>query len=294
VHGLVRVGELVPQHLLALGSAVQLHEADLSEDAVVAGLVGQIAPDEVYNLVGVSSVAQSWNEPVLTAQLNGVFVARLLQAVLQTSERTGRQPRLVQASSAEIFAGTTSTPQDERTPVVPRSPYGASKAFAHHLVQLYRDRGLHATNTILYNHESPRRPPSFVTRKITKTVAAIARGDEHELVLGNIAARRDWGWAPDYVEALVRAARHGAPDDYVIATGESHSVAEFVAAAFGRVGIDDWQAHVRLDAAFDRPTDAVELVGRPDKAAQVLGWSPTLRFSDIVGRMVDADLAQHG
>jgi GDPmannose 4,6-dehydratase len=292
VHGLVRPGETAPEHLLALGGAVQLHPVELSDDAALAALVEILAPDEVYNLVGISSVAQSWDEPVLTAQLNGVLVARLLQALWQSQEHTGRQLRFVQASSAEIFAGAASAPQDERTPVSPRSPYGASKAFAHGLVQVYRGRGMHAVNAILYNHESPRRPTSFVTRKITRTVAAIAAGQAQELVLGNLDARRDWGWAPEYVDALVRAARHATAEDVVVATGVAHTVADFVAAAFARVGIEDWQRYVRTDPAFVRPTDAVELVGRPEKARTLLGWSPRVGFTELVGQMVDHDVAE--
>ena len=157
---------------------------------------------------------------------------------------------------------------------------------------VFRGRGLHASNAVLYNHESPRRPPTFVTRKITSTVAAIAEGRADELVLGNLDARRDWGWAPEYVEALVRAIRHDRPDDYVIATGVAHTVADFVEAAFARVGITDWAPLVRVDEAFQRPVDAVELAGRADRARDVLGWVPQVDFRELVGRMVDADLAE--
>jgi GDPmannose 4,6-dehydratase len=175
--------------------------------------------------------------------------------------------------------------------VAPRSPYGASKAFAHHLCQLFRGVGVHAATVILYNHESPRRPPSFVTCKITSTVAAIADGRADELVLGNLEPRRDWGWAPDYVDAMVRAVRHEEPDEFVVATGVGHSIADFVAAAFARVGIEDWQAHVRTDPAFSRAVDPVELVGDAGNAARLLGWRPQVGFADLVGRMVDADRA---
>ena len=163
--------------------------------------------------------------------------------------------RFVQASSAEVF-GNAPAPQDESTPLAPTSPYGASKAFAHQLVGVYRGRGLHAVSAILYNHESPRRPPTFVTRKITRGAARIAQGLETELVLGNLDARRDWGWAPDYVDAMVLAARHASASDYVIATGVAHSVRDFVAAAFARAGVEDWEQHVRVDQAFVRPSDA--------------------------------------
>jgi GDPmannose 4,6-dehydratase len=288
VHGVTRQGEQLPPHLLALGDAVVIHHADLTETGWASSLLEQLQPDEVYNLAGISSVAQSWREPVHTAQVNGVAVLALLEAA-DASRRRGRDLRLVQASSAEIFAGAGVRPQDEQTRVAPLSPYGAAKALAHHGVQLYRSQGLHATNAILYNHESPRRPPSFVTRKITATVAAIAAGRADELVLGNVDARRDWGWAPDYVDALVRMARADEPGDFVVATGRAHSVADFVAAAFRRVGIADWHDLVRADPALVRPADAVELVGDATRARELLGWMPTVAFEDLVAAMVDAE-----
>jgi GDPmannose 4,6-dehydratase len=286
VHGLVRSGEDVPAHL----EGVRTHEVELSDEPRLRQVLQACAPDEVYNLVGVSSVGLSWEQPALTAEVNGTFLARLLQLAWQEQERRGRALAFVQASSAEIFAGASRAPQDETTPFSPRSPYGASKAFAHHLVQVFRIRGLHASNAVLYNHESPRRPPTFVTRKITQTAAAIATGRADELVLGNLGAKRDWGWAPDYVDALVRAARHAVPDDYVIATGQGHTVRDFVAAAFARAGVADWEPLVRSDPAFVRPVDAVELVGDSSKATAALGWAPRVSFEEIVGRMVDADL----
>lgn len=290
VHGVVRPGEGPPEHLR--GPQVQLHVMELHDQEALSALLDRVGADAVFNLAGISSVGRSWAEPVLTGEVNGVFVARLLQLLWERQERTGRQCRFVQASSAEIFAGATSSPQDESTPISPRSPYGASKAFAHGLVQVFRARGMHASNAILYNHESPRRPTSFVTRKITATVAAIAEGRADRLVLGNLDARRDWGWAPEYVDAMVRMAEHGAGDDYVVATGVSHTVADFVRAAFARVGIRDWQHLVTTDPAFVRPVDAVELVGDPSRAAKALGWEPRTGFEELVGRMVDADLDQ--
>jgi GDPmannose 4,6-dehydratase len=286
VHGLVRPGEDVSKHL----EGAQTHEVELSDEQGLREVLQACAPDEVYNLVGVSSVGLSWEQPALTADVNGTFVARLLQLAWEEQERRGRPLAFVQASSAEIFAGAICSPQDETTPVSPRSPYGASKAFAHHLVQVFRGRGLHASNAVLYNHESPRRSPAFVTRKITQTAAAIAAGRADELVLGNLDARRDWGWAPDYVDALVRTARHSVPDDYVIATGQGRTVREFAAAAFARAGVTDWEPLVRSDPAFVRPVDAVELVGDASKARATLGWAPRVPFEEVVGRMVDADL----
>ena len=174
------------------------------------------------------------------------------------------------------------------------NPYGAAKAYAHLAVGVYRGRGLHATSAILYNHESPRRPEQFVTRKITRTVAAIARGEADRLTLGNTDARRDWGWAPDYVDAMVRACRAEAADDYVVATGEGHTVRDFVAAAFARAGIDDWEPLVHTDPALVRPADAADLTGDATRARDRLGWAPTVGFEELVGRMVDSDLEPSG
>ncbi len=290
VHGLVRPGEELPSSLSALGNGVVLHAVDLSDVANVGRVLQFTAATEIYNLAGVSSVALSWEQPGLTAEVNGTFVAQLLQLVWQEQERRGEQIAVVHASSAEIFADAAAAPQDESTPLSPRTPYGASKAFAHHLVQISRARGLHASNAILYNHESPRRPTSFVTRKITSRVAAIAAGTASELELGNLDARRDWGWAPEYVDAMVRLARHTEGTDVVVATGVSHTVADFVAAAFARVGIFDWQGLVTTNPALVRPVDAVELVGNPARARDLLGWEPRVGFTELVGRMVDADL----
>jgi GDPmannose 4,6-dehydratase len=289
VHGLVHRGDPQVAALLARSPEVVLHEGDLTDEESLARVVAAADPDEVYNLAGISSVALSWEKPVLTADVTALGVARLLAAVHEHQERTGRRVRFVQASSAEVFGDAEQAPQDERTPLRPTSPYGVAKVFAHHLVGVYRTQGLHAVSAILYNHESPRRPETFVTRKITRTVARIARGLEAELVLGNLDARRDWGWAPDYVDALVRAARASRADDFVVATGEAHSVREFALAAFARVGITD--PPLRVDPALVRPGDPPLLVGDATKARTVLGWAPTVGFDELVGRMVDADLA---
>lgn len=289
VHGLVRPGEPVPGHLSALGPAVELHEASLDDEDQLRAVVNGTSPDAVFNLVGLSSVALSWAEPVQAAQVNGVLVARLLQLLWERQERTGSIVRFVQASSAEIFAGAVSTPQNEHTPIMPRSPYGASKAFAHGLVQVYRARGLHASNAVLYNHESPRRPATFVTRKITSTVAAIAAGQADELVLGNLDARRDWGWAPEYVDAMVRMADAAQADDYVIGTGRSYSVRDFVNAAFASVGVVDWLRYVRVDPSFIRPADAIDLVADSSRAREQLQWSASVGLEQLVAWMVAAE-----
>ncbi len=291
VHALVRSEEHGTHALQALGEKVTRHMGDLTAGADIEALVAETEPTEIYNLGGLSSVALSWQEPALTAQVTGVAVGHLLKAAHEQQERTGRPVRLVQASSAEIFGHSEHVPQREDTPIRPVTPYGAAKAYAHHLVGVYRARGLLASSCILYNHESPRRPEQFVTRKITAGAARIARGLQDDLALGNLDSRRDWGWAPDYVAAMVLAARASAPRDYVIATGVSHSVRDFVAAAFRAAGIEDWERHVSLDPRFARPSDAPEQVGDPSLARQLLGWAPTVMFGDIVARMVEHDLA---
>jgi GDPmannose 4,6-dehydratase len=279
VHGLVHDGDAHVPQLLERTPSVQLHTGDLTDVDSLARVVDEVQPDEVYNLAGVSSVARSWEEPVLTADVCALGVARLL-SVLPMSVR------FVQASSAEVFGDATEVPQSESTPLRPSSPYGVAKVFAQQQVALYRSLGMHATSLILYNHESPRRPLSFVTRKITHTVARIAAGLEDELVLGNLTARRDWGWAPDYVDAMVRAARAATADDFVIATGESHTVEEFALAAFARVGVEP---RIRVDASLARPGDPAVLVGDASKARSVLDWAPLVGFEELVGRMVDTD-----
>jgi GDPmannose 4,6-dehydratase len=245
----------------------------------------------VYNLGGISSVAYSWEHPVATGAVSGVGAVAVFEAAWRAQEASGSPVRVVQASSAEIFGQPDRVPQDEGTTVRPLSPYGAAKAYAHQMAAVYRARGLHVASCILYNHESPRRPPAFVTRKITQAAARIAADGEGVLALGNLDARRDWGWAPDYVDAMVRAARHTAAADYVVATGRTHSVAEFAAAAFARAGITDWERHVVVDARFVRPADADEVVGDASRARQELGWAPTVPFEEVVGRMVDHDVA---
>ncbi|MFN8045900.1 MAG: GDP-mannose 4,6-dehydratase [Dermatophilaceae bacterium] len=270
---------------------VSIHEVDLTDHDGLRRLVLGTAPDEVYNLGGISSVAQSWSEPVRTAEVSGVAVLAILQACLELQQSLGRPVRLLQASSAEIFGEPTDSPQTEATPIRPVSPYGAAKALAHHAVHVYRAHGLHASTAILYNHESPRRPTTFVTRKITRTVASIAAGSSDSLRLGNLDARRDWGWAPDYVDAMVRAIRHDRSDDYIVATGHAHSVRDFVAIAFAHVGIDDWERHVVVDPGLFRPADPTLLVGDPGHARRTLGWTTSHDFQALVQAMVDHDVA---
>jgi len=289
VHGMVRAGTELPPEVIEAHPQVELHVADLADGQRLATLVREVAPNVIYNLAGLSSVALSWREPALTGAVNGVAVTHLLEAAWQLQESLGRRVSFVQASSAEIFGQPATSPQDEYTPVAPTNPYGAAKAYAHHMVGMYRARGLAASSCILFNHESPRRPPTFVTRKIAAGVAAIAAGMATELVLGDLRVQRDWGWAPDYVDAMVRAVRHDRADDFVVATGQARSVRDFVTVAFSHVGIDDWAPFVRTDPAFVRPVEASMLVGDPSKALRELGWKSTVGFDEIVGRMVDHD-----
>jgi GDPmannose 4,6-dehydratase len=291
VHGLVRPGDPAGAALAQVHPSAHLHAGDLADTAGLARILDEVEPDEVYNFAGISSVAQSWQEPTRTAQLSGVAVSALLDAAFKLQERRGSQVSFVQASSAEMFGDPDRTPQDESTTIRPLSPYGAAKAFAHHLTRVYRSRGLHAVGCILFNHESPRRPATFVTRKITAEAARIGVDGSGTIRLGNLDARRDWGWAPDYVDAMVRAARHPIADDFVLATGQTHSVREFAEVALRRAGVgDDWARHIEVDPQFIRPQDAQALVGDASKARRVLGWRQTVVFEEVVARMVDNDL----
>lgn len=291
VHGMVHGADGGVAALRDRLPEAHLHTADLADHGSLADLVTAVGPDEVYNLAGVSSVAFSWDQPVLTAELSGVAAAVLMRAAAAAQERTGRRVGFVQASSAEIFGDAPTHPQDEDTPVRPVSPYGAAKAYAHHMAGVFRGRGLPVASLILFNHESPRRPTAFVTRKITAAAARIGVTGQGVISLGNLEARRDWGWAPDYVDAMVRAARHEPGGDFVIATGVTHTVAEFAEAALRRAGVGDtWRDHVTVDPAFYRPLDAGLQVGDASRARRELGWSPTVDFAGLVGAMVDHDL----
>jgi len=284
VHGVLRPGDA------ATAPGTHEHRVDLTDRAGLRAVVRDVAPDAVYNLAGISSVARSWAEPELTAEVNGLAVATLLDAALAVQEATGRRVAFVQASSAEIFGTPDRVPQDERTAVRPTNPYGAAKALAHHLVGVYRARGLHASAAVLFNHESPRRPPAFVTRRITQGAARVAR-EGGVITLGNLDARRDWGWAPDYVDGLLRLARHPEALDVVLATGETHSVRELAVAALRHAGVADPAAHLAVDPALVRPTDTAQLVGDATLARTALGWRPTRSFDEIVAAMVAHDLA---
>jgi len=288
VHGIVQ--SLTEPGIALLPDEVQLHVGDLAAPKTIAKAIAEVAPDEIYNLGGISSVGFSWEHPTLTGQVSGVGAVAVMEAARALQEAASKPVRVLQPSSAEIFGNPTVIPQTELTPIAPVSPYGAAKAYAHLSAGVFRGEGLPVSTVILYNHESPLRPPSFVTRKITAGVARIKRDGYGVITLGDLSPHRDWGWAPDYVDAMIKVMRHPTPDDFVIATGVTHSVEDLVRTAFARVGITDWRAHVVQDPQFIRPMDAGLQVGDATKAREVLGWEPTLNFEQIVHRMVDNDL----
>ena len=264
-----------------------LHHADLSDGVSLASLLRRIAPDEIYNLGAQSHVRVSFDAPLYTGDITGMGALRLLEAI----RASGIDTRVYQASSSEMF-GATPPPQNERTPFHPRSPYGCAKVFAYWATVNYREAyGMYATNGILFNHESPRRGETFVTRKITRAVARIQAGLQDRLYLGNLDAVRDWGFAPEYVEAMWRMLQQDEPDDFVIATGEARSVREFCQEAFSAVGLD-WTDHVRYDPKYDRPAEVDSLIGDASKAREVLGWTPTVTVKELARIMVDADVRQ--
>jgi GDPmannose 4,6-dehydratase len=265
---------------------LNLHYGDLSDASSLARLIGQIQPDEIYNLAAQSHVRVSFDSPEYTGDITALGTIRLLEAIRES----GMRPRFYQASSSEMFGKVQEVPQNEKTPFYPRSPYACAKAFSYWITVNYREAyGLHASNGILFNHESPRRGETFVTRKITRAVAHIRAGLQHKLYLGNLEAKRDWGYAKEYVEAMWTMVQQDHPDDYVIATGQSHSIREFLNIAFGHVGLD-WQKYVDIDARYYRPTEVDLLIGDYSKAKRQLGWKPKTSFEELVRLMVDADI----
>jgi GDPmannose 4,6-dehydratase len=269
-----------------LRDRVTLHQADLLDQRSLVDALRASQPAEIYNLAAMSFVAASWNQPVLTAEFTGVGVTRMLEAVREVVPAA----RFYQASSSEMFGKVRQVPQNESTPFYPRSPYGVAKAYGHHITVNYRESyGLHACSGILFNHESERRGLEFVTRKVTHGAAAIKLGLREELRLGNLDAERDWGYAKDYVEAMWLMLQQPEPDDYVVATGVTHSVRELVDVAFARVGLDPAE-HVRQDERFMRPAEVDHLIGDYSKAREKLGWEPRTSFEELVELMVDADL----
>lgn len=263
-----------------------LHYGDLSDGSRLSTLLAQIQPDEIYNLAAQSHVRVSFDEPEYTGEITGLGTTRLLEAMRQSAPMA----RFYQASSSEMF-GAATPPQNESTPFYPRSPYGVAKVYSYWITKNYREAyGLHLTNGILFNHESPRRGETFVTRKITRAVARIVRGDQKELFLGNLDARRDWGYAPDYVVAMWKMLQTDDGDDYVLATGTDLSVRDFVELAFRHVNLD-WEKYVRFDEKYLRPTEVDSLVGDSSKALKNLGWEPSVSPQELAAIMVDFDIA---
>ena len=268
------------------GVRLFLHYGDMADSSNLMRIVHEIAPDEVYNLAAQSHVRVSFDSPEFTGDVDALGTMRLLEAIPLTGVKT----RFYQASTSELYGKVQEIPQRETTPFYPRSPYGVAKLYSFWAVKNYREAyGLHASNGILFNHESPRRGETFVTRKITRAVSRIKMGLQSELFMGNVNARRDWGFAGDYVEGMWRMLQQDSPDDYVLATGEMHSVKEFLAEAFGYVGLD-WEKYVKHDSRYERPSEVDQLLGDPTKARTVLGWTPKVTFKELVKMMVDADL----
>jgi GDPmannose 4,6-dehydratase len=265
---------------------VRLEQADLLDQLSLIDLVKSFRPQEIYNLAAQSFVPTSWSQPVLTAEFDAIGVTRVLEAIRLVDPKI----RFYQASSSEMFGKVREVPQKETTAFHPRSPYGVAKVYGHYITVNYRESyDLFACSGILFNHESPRRGLEFVTRKVSHGVAAIKHGLATEIRLGNLDAKRDWGFAGDYVEAMWMMLQQQEPDDYVVAMGVNHSVRELVEIAFSHVGLD-WQKHVKLDPAFIRPAEVDTLIGDPSKARSKLGWKPRVDFSGLVRMMVDADL----
>ena len=269
---------------------LRLVQADLLDPMSLITVLSEVRPQEVYNLAAQSFVPTSWAQPVLTAEFDAIGVTRLLEAI----RLVDRDIRFYQASSSEMFGKVREVPQTELTPFHPRSPYGVAKVYAHYITVNYRESyGIFACSGILFNHESPRRGREFVTRKVSDAVARIHLGLENELKLGNLQARRDWGFAGDYVQAMWMMLQQPQPDDFVVATGESHSVAELAEIAFRHVG-RDWRQYVREDPGLMRPAEVDLLVGNAAKARATLGWQPRVAFGELVGMMVDADCRRYG
>lgn len=270
-----------------------LHYGDLTDSETIRKLIFKVQPDEVYNLGAQSHVRVSFDIPEYTANITGLGTLRMLEAIRDLQEILGKRIRYYQASSSEMF-GSTPPPQNEHSPFRPRSPYGCAKVFSYYLTINYREAyGIFACNGILFNHESPRRGETFVTRKITRGIARIRAGFDKKIFLGNLSARRDWGYAPEYVEAMWRMLQEPQPDDYVIGTGTSHSVEDFVKTAFGYAGIDNWQDYIGIDPRYYRPSETEHLVADTSKAKTKIGWEAKTAFEELVKIMLEHDFREH-
>ena len=294
VYGLIR-GQNNPKRELVEQTVpgVKLLTGDLMDFSSLLRALETARPDEVYNLGAISFVAYSWENAHLTADVTGKGVLNILEAVRLYAHDDLSKVRFYQASSSEMFGKVQEVPQRETTLLWPRSPYGVSKVFGHYMTINYRESyGMHASSGILFNHESPRRGPEFVTRKISMAVARIKLGLQDHVTLGNLDAKRDWGYAGDYVEAMWRMLQQPVGDEYVVATGETHSIRDFLDRAFAHVGIEDWAPYVKQDPRFMRPAEVEMLIGDPTKAHEKLGWTPKVDFAELVAMMVDNDLAE--
>lgn len=288
VHGIIRrSSSFNTARVDHIFDQLHLHHGDLTDASNIARLLHRVAPDEIYHLGAQSHVRVSFDTPEFTGDVTGLGTVRLLEAIRES----GAKPKFYQASSSEMFGKVQEVPQRETTPFYPRSPYGCAKVFAYWTTINYRESyGIHASNGILFNHESPRRGETFVTRKITRAVAEIQRGKAKELRLGNLDAKRDWGYAKEYVDAMWLMLQQAQPDDYVIATGETHSVREFLEEAFSLVQLN-WQDYVVIDPKYFRPTEVDLLIGDPSKAARQLGWKPKTTFKQLVELMVEYEFS---
>jgi GDPmannose 4,6-dehydratase len=294
VFGLVR-GQNNPKIDLVQSEnpALECVEGDLRDLSSLIAAVEQVQPDEVYNLGAISFVQLSFKQAELTAEITGLGVLRMLEAVRIVGGGQNNPIRFYQASSSEMFGKVRETPQNEGTPFHPRSPYGVAKVFGHYTTMNYREAyGIHASSGILFNHEGPKRGLEFVTRKVTNSVARIKLGLQDGITMGNIDSSRDWGYAGDYVEAMWMMLQQDEPDDYVIATGETHTIREFLDAAFTLAGFDDWEPYVTQDPRFYRPAEVDLLIGDASKAQQKLGWKPRVSFGELVRMMYESDLAE--
>ncbi|HEU0101308.1 MAG TPA: GDP-mannose 4,6-dehydratase [Mycobacteriales bacterium] len=293
VYGLIR-GQNNPKYEMVqrVVPGVRLLTGDLTDISSLLRALESAQPEELYNLGAISFVAYSWENARVTSEVTGLGVLNALEAVRLYSRGDMTKVRFYQASSSEMFGKVQHVPQSESTLLWPRSPYGVAKVYGHYMTINYRESyGLHASSGILFNHESPRRGPEFVTRKVSQAVARISLGLQDGIVMGNLDARRDWGFAGDYVDAMWRMLQQDEADDYVISTGETHSIRELLAVAFARVGIDDWEPLVTLDPRFLRPAEVDLLIGDASKARERLGWKPEVGFEQLVQMMVDSDLA---